>query len=113
MARRCPAGKILRKAYTKKSGTRVPASCIKDRGAKGKGKKLFVLRRGTLGKYGYKTALSDSERHVALEKAVRGESYAAVVRKLNAVSILQRRTNPRVYKILRSDMAYLQKKHRS
>lgn len=112
MARRCPRGQVLRKAYTKKSGTRVTARCIKDRGAPGKGKKLFTLRRGTLGKYGYKTSFSDQVRRQALNRAVSGESYAAVVRKLNAVSILQRRTNPRVYKILRSDMEYLQKKHR-
>lgn len=103
----------MRKAYIKKSGTRVSAKCIKDRGAPGKGRKLFALRRGTLGKYGYKTSFSDQVRHRALDRAVSGENYAAVVGKLNAVSILQRRTNPRVYKILRSDMEYLQKRHRS
>jgi hypothetical protein len=109
MARVCPRGKILRKAYTTKTGKKVPASCIKDRGEKGKGKRLFVLRKGTLGKHGYKTSLSTQVRHTALEKAVKAESYASVVRKLNAVSILQRRTNPRVYDILRSDMAWVQK----
>lgn len=119
MARACPKGQILRKAYTRKTytkksgvkvvGAKVPATCIKDQGAPGKGKRLFVLRKGTLGKYGYKTSYSTEARHTALAKAVKGESYAAVIRKLNAVSILQRRTNPKVYKVIRGDMAWMQK----
>lgn len=112
MSGQCPRGQILRKAYTKKSGTHVAARCIRDRGARGRGRKLFTLRRGSLRRYGYKTAFTASVRRAALEKAVAGESYAAVVGKLNAVSILQRRINPRVYKILRSDMEYLQKRYR-
>lgn len=105
----CPRGEIFRKAYVKKNGTRVAGKCIKDQGKPGKGKRLFTLRKGTLGRYGYKTKFSTGARHEALRKAVAGESYAAVVRKLNAVSILQRNTNPSVYKILRSDMAWVQK----
>lgn len=119
MARACPKGQILRKAYTRKSytkksgvkvvGGKVPATCIKDQGATGKGKRLFVLRKGTLSKHGYKTSYEAGARHEALRKAVKAETYAAVVRKLNAVSILQRRTNPKVYNILRGDMAWVQK----
>jgi hypothetical protein len=119
MARACPKGYILRKAYSRKSytnksgvrvvGSKVPATCIKDRGLPGKGKKLFVLRKGTLGKHGYKTSFSANVRRAALRKAVKAESYAAVIRKLNAVSILQRRTNPKVYKIFRSDLSWVQK----
>lgn len=108
MAKICPRGQILRRAYTKKSGKRVSASCIKDRGVPGKGKRLFTLRKGTLGKHGYKTSFTREERHTALRKAVKAESYAGVIRKLNAVSILQRRTNPKVYDILRSDMKWVQ-----
>lgn len=51
---------------------------------------------------------SNSVRKTALRRAVSGESYATVIRKLNAVSILQRNTNPRVYKILRGDMRWVQ-----
>lgn len=109
MARVCPKGKILRKAYTKKSGIRVAAGCIKDLGKPGKGKRLFRLRKGTLGKYGYKTKFNTIDRHEALRKAVVGESYSTVVKKLNAVAILQRRTNPNVYNILRRDMEWVQK----
>lgn len=108
MANPCPSGKIFRKAYVTKTGRKVSGSCIKDRGLPGKGKRLFTLRKGTLGRYGYKTKFSASDRHAALRKAVAGESYATVVRKLNAVSILQKRTNPKVYNILRSDMAWVQ-----
>lgn len=109
MARRCEEGKIFRRAYVTKKGTRVAGKCIKDQGKPGKGKRLFTLRRGTLGKYGYKTKFSENERRGALYRAVSGEGYATVVRKLNAVSILQKNTNPRVYKILRSDMEWVQK----
>lgn len=119
MARICPKGKILRKAYTrkaytKKSGTRVPqsrvpGSCIKDLGKKGKGKKLFTLRKGTLGRYGYKTSYNTMDRHVALRKAVEKESYSTVVKKLNAVAILQKRTNPKVHNILIRDMEWVMK----
>jgi len=105
----CPRGQIFRKAYVKKNGTKVAGKCIKDQGKPGKGKRLFTLRKGTLGRYGYKTKISTSARHKALRKAVSGESYATVVRKLNAVSILQRNTNPSVYETLRSDMAWVQK----
>jgi hypothetical protein len=108
MARKCPKGQILRKAFTKKSGVKVAGACIKDRGLPGKGKRLFTLRKGTLSKYGYKTSFETGVRHAALRKAVSGESYATVVRKLNAVAILQKRTNPKVHNILRGDMAWVQ-----
>jgi hypothetical protein len=109
MARICPRGEIIRRAYIKRNGTRVAEGCIKDRGLKGKGRRLFTLRRGTLGKYGYRTKLETDKRRAALRRAVYGESYATVIRKLNAVAILQRNTNPKVYEKLRADMAWVQK----
>lgn len=112
MARKCPRGQILRKAYITKKGSKVSAKCIKDRGLPGKGKRLFTLRRGMLGKYGYNTKISDRARRTALRKAVSGEEYATIVRRLNALSILQKNTNPRVYKILRSDMEWMKNTYR-
>ena len=59
----CKRGEILRKGYTRKAYTRadgtkvkevrVKASCINDKGNKGKGPKLFTLRKGTLSQHGY------------------------------------------------------------
>jgi hypothetical protein len=104
MARSCPRGQIFRRAYVKYQGHRGMYQ-----GMPGKGKRLFTLRRGTLGRYGYKTKFNQVVRRAALRKAVVAESYATVVRKLNAVAILQKNTNPRVHKILRDDMAWVQK----
>lgn len=118
MARSCPSGQILRKAYsrkafTRKDGTKVsssktPASCIKDLGKSGKGKRLFILRRGTLSKYGYSTKISKEERQAALRRAVEDGSKNVVIKKLNALSILNRNTHPARARILRADMKYVQ-----
>lgn len=118
MARRCPSGQILRKAYSRKSFTRsngtkvsaskAPAACIKDLGKTGKGKRLFVLRKGTLSKYGYSTKISKAERHAALRRAVEDGSKTVAIKKLNALSILNRNTHPARARILRADMEYVQ-----
>jgi hypothetical protein len=102
-----------RKAFTKKDGTKVsasktPASCIKDVGKPGKGKRLFVLRKGTLSKYGYSTKISQQQRHAALRKAVDAGSRLVAIRKLNALAILNKNTHPARYCILRSDMKFVQ-----
>lgn len=108
MARRCSSGQIIRKAYTKKNGTKVPASCIKDLGKPGKGKRLFVLRKGTLSKYGYSTKISKEARHTALRKAVEDGSKNVAIKKLNALSILNKNTHPARSRLLRADMKYVQ-----
>ena len=100
----CKRGEIqrkgyTRKAYTRKDGTRVKAvyvqpSCIKDQGLQGKGKKLFTLRKGTLSRHGYNLSLKAEPRRKALKKAVKAEGTLTVFRKLNALSILQKNTNP-------------------
>jgi hypothetical protein len=114
----CSSGQILRKAYsrkayTKNDGTKVrssksPAVCIKDVGKPGKGKRLFVLRKGTLSKYGYSTKISKESRHAALRKAVEDGSRLVAIRKLNALAILNKNAHPARYQILRSDMKYVQ-----
>ena len=116
----CPKGKILRKAYTrkaytKKDGTRVakskvPASCVKDTGKKGKGPELIgKLKQGDLTKHGYKLDKTELARHRAIHKAVKEYGKNSVIRKLNALSILMRNTQPNNSKKLRKDMEYVQK----
>ena len=54
-SKKCKSGKILRKSYTTKKGIKVKASCIKDRGKKGKGPKTLpkIKTDMSLGEYGY------------------------------------------------------------
>ena len=104
--RRCPSGTILRKAYVRVSRrtqkrSRVPAACIPDVGAPGKGLPggqpgIGRLRQGDLAQFGYVNAkaLTEGKRHIALAKAVAAYGALSVWRKLNAVYIYTRRTAP-------------------
>lgn len=109
MTKTCKIGQIRRKAYTRKDGVRVKSTCIKDMGKPGKGKKLFSLKKGDLTKYGYHLKTKASTRHKALGKARKHIPYASLIRKLNALSILQKNTNPLYSSRAKSDMEYLQK----
>ena len=113
-ASRCSRGEIRRKGYNFKrsNGTRVrvSSSCIKDRGAPGKGPRLIVIpkeSRGLLEKYGYNLSESFEERIKALKKAMREEKPLTVLRRVNAIRTLQKsnRTN---YRKLDRDMKWIQ-----
>jgi hypothetical protein len=118
----CKRGEILRegykrKAYTRSDGTRVkatyvPPTCIKDKGKPGKGKKLFTLEKGTLSKFGYSLDKKAEVRRKALDKAVKEIGYLPVIRKLNAVAILQKNTNPVNSRKFRYDKDWVSKKYR-
>lgn len=102
----CTSGQILRKGYKTKKGVKVSPSCVKDQGAPGKGKKLFPApQKGKLSKYGYHNIknLSESERHKAISKAVKDHNPTTIVRDLNAIATLNKRTNPVVSEKMRSD----------
>lgn len=120
---RCSRGKIMRKgyrrsAYTRSDGTKVksvyvPPSCIKDRGLPGKGTKLFEIKdEGFLREFGFSTSKPASARRSALHRAIDDANYSKVIKKLNAVAILNKNTNPSMYKKIRSDMAFLKKRYR-
>ena len=113
----CPKGSVSRKAFSyrrKASGKRVHvrSSCVKSKGLRARGKRpkaiLPPLKKGTLGKYGYKTKSSKHERRSSLKKAARSLGKNTVIRKLNAVSVLTRNTAPKTSKLLRSDMKFVQ-----
>lgn len=97
----------MRDAYRRKDGTSVKASCIKDRGLKGKGAKLFTVRKGGLTKYGYRLDDSETVRHQSLGKARKHIPYATLIRKLNAIRILHKNTNPTYSNKLKQDMKWL------
>ena len=116
-AKTCKAGKILRNAYVRitRKGKRVlvPASCIRDIGAPGKGLKggpgIGPLRKGDLAQFGYVNVskLSAEKRHAALKKAVAAFGSLTVWRKLNAVAVYTRRTSPSVSGIFKADMNWI------
>jgi len=67
--------------------------------------RIGTLRKGLLIKYGYEnvTSLSVVQRHTALNKAIRAYGALSVSRKLNAVYIYNRKTNPSASRIFKAD----------
>lgn len=111
MPPKCKKGEIRRKGYTRKDGVKVKSTCIKDRGLKGKGPKLFKLRKGTLSRHGYTLDKKAADRRKALDKAVKAEGHLAVIRKLNALSILQKNTNPVNSRKFKYDQQWVSRKY--
>lgn len=109
----CPSGQIMRDAYVRKDGTRVKATCIKDRGKPGKGPKLFTVKKGGLSKHGYRLNASKRTRHQALGKARKKMSYSQLISKLNAIRILHRNTNPSYSRKIKNDMDWLKETRKS
>lgn len=113
-SKKCPKGQILRKGYSAKRKStgrkyRVSAKCVKDRGNPGKGPKVIPpLKKGALEKFGYHTAESAEKRHQALVKSVKKVGYAETIRRLNAVRVLNRNTNPSLSRLFGSDMKWVQ-----
>ena len=114
--RKCPKGKILRVAhvrYTKRSRVKVPAVCISDVGAPGKGLRggpgIGPLKQGNLTRYGYSgiAGMSQDARRAALRKAVGAYGSLTVWRKLNALSIYTRRTSPKTSATAKADMNWI------
>jgi hypothetical protein len=109
----CRKGQILRDAYVRvRLGQKqyVPASCVTDMGAPGKGiptgePGIGPLRKGDLDRFGYTnvTALSEGRRHLALASAVRVYGSLTVWRKLNAIYVYTRRTSPASSAIFKAD----------
>lgn len=110
----CKKGEILRSSYrfVNKSGKdiKVKAKCIKDKGLPGKGPKLIQdLKKGTLSNFGYSSKIQAKKRKEALTEAVKNIGYGIVVKKLNAISILNKNTNPKISEIFKKDMNWVQK----
>jgi hypothetical protein len=112
---RCRRGTIRRAGYTRRlahsrSRIYVPASCIPDVGAPGKGLAsgepgIGRLREGDLSRFGYDdvTTMSAGRRHLALARAVREYGALSLFRKLNAVYVYTRRSSPASSRIFKAD----------
>jgi hypothetical protein len=71
------------------------------------------LRRGELAKHGYSHVqkMSVSDRHEALDSAVKEFGGLGVWRKLNAVAVYTKRTAPGASRVFKEDMAYIRSKY--
>jgi len=71
--------------------------------------RIGTLKKGLLTKFGYQnvTQLSQQERHEALKKAIRAYGALSVFRKLNAVYVYNRKTNPSHSKIFKTDSLWV------
>ena len=67
--------------------------------------RIGTLKRGLLVKFGYHnvTSLSVVQRHTALNKAIRAYGALSVSRKLNAVYVYNRKTNPSAARVFKAD----------
>ncbi len=106
----------MRAAYvrvTKGKRVPVPASCIPDVGAKGKGLRsspgIGPLKQGNLTRFGYERIanLDIAARRIALRKAVAAYGSLTVWRKLNALSIYTRRSSPATSRAAKADMDWV------
>ena len=128
---KCPEGQILkegyvRNGYTRKNGTKVAQkvvkpTCIKKRGAKQKyvpppGKKgIPPLKSGELSKHGYSKVktLTESQRRKALKSAVAEYGASMVLKKINALKTLQKRTNPETAEKFGDNLKWIRKTYDS
>lgn len=69
---------------------------------------IKLRKEGSLSKFGYKASDSTESRHRALRKAVRASSPVEVVRRLNAVAVLNKNRKPRMAAKFRADMRWIQ-----
>lgn len=71
--------------------------------------RIGTLKKGLLTKFGYQnvTQLSLEQRHEALQKAIRAYGPLSVFRKLNAVYVYNRKTNPSHSKIFKTDALWV------
>jgi hypothetical protein len=74
--------------------------------------KIIIKNEGFLRSYGYSSKSPDRTRHIALKKAIIGspKGYSSVMKKLNAVQILNKNRNPEFSKIVGRDKEYIMKK---
>ena len=112
MSKSCPAGKIRRKGYTTKKGTKVSATCTKNMGAPGKTpsskKVLPKLKEDYLSKYGYSLSKNAIKREASLRKAMKNEGDLEVLRRVVVLRTYMK-NEPSKFRKLDKDVKYIQK----
>jgi hypothetical protein len=119
----CPPGMVKRKGYVRRAfvrasgskvkGSKVATVCIPDRGSKGRAWKLKnktlgigKLKKGDLTKFGYSAKSPERSRHSAIKKAVKKTGAVTIERKLNALAVYTKNTNPKLSKEFKQDSLY-------
>ncbi len=111
----CKRGTIRRKAYTRKTGRKVSAKCVKNLGAPGRWRTVHrsrgigPLKAGRLARFSYHCDLSVERRHAALRAASRRLGALAVFRMLNALVTYTKRTSPSMSAKYLADRNYVRK----
>jgi hypothetical protein len=117
LGRRSPRGMITRKGYTRKDGTYVPPTLVKDTGKPGKTPaSKRVLPEPTSGALGcggtgWRRKDSATQRRRVLKCLVmkKKKKCATVIRDLNLLANFTKRTSPATHKAARADMAAIRK----
>jgi len=106
---KCSSKQIVREGY-ERNGKFVKPICVASRTGK-KSKQLFVLQSNDLKPYGYQKVQTKSkkQRHTSLKKAVEQSNPLSISRKLNALSILNKNSNPKLSGIFKSDSEWIKK----
>lgn len=113
-SKKCKPGEILREGYKRKTRSskkliEVPPVCIKSQTGKPHGEQLFVLEKDVLAKYGYVDvkSLTKTERQHCLKKALKKLKPLSLMRRLNALSVLNKDQNPKLSKIFKDDSEWI------
>lgn len=109
-SKKCKPGEIMREGYKRnKNSIEVPPTCIKSKTGKPHGKQLFVLEKDVLAKYGYTDvkSLTKIERMRCLKKALKKLKPLPLMRRLNALSVLNKDQNPKLSKIFKDDSEWI------
>lgn len=107
---KCKKNEIIKEGYKTKKNSWIKPTCIKDVGNKGKGIQRFILEKGTLSRFGYHdiSNLSLNKRHSSLKKAVKKLKPTTVMRKINALYVLNKNKEPKLARIFKNDVKFVQ-----
>ncbi len=117
--KKCSKGEILREGYKKKSykrssgksvkGSWTAPSCVKSQTGRPKGKQLFVLEKGTLEKYGYHKidTITRTARKKALKAALKDMKPLSLMRRINALYVLNEHKNPKLAAKFHEDAQFI------
>ena len=113
MDNKCKKNQILRKAYIKRSGSKVKETCIIDRGLPGHGPNTLPLidKKLSLSKYGYKLNKPKKERRSSLKRASKKYSTLTILKRVNLIRNYSK-SIPKNYNKLSDDVEYLKKQYK-
>lgn len=69
---------------------------------------IVITEKGSLTRLGYSSKEPAVKRHAALRRAVLMYSAGAVIRKLNAIRVLNRIRRPEISRVYEDDMRWVQ-----